>query len=83
MRFIAFERLVCKQRELMSVQILRQTNKIKWSVVVAQLTARSVSNTRRLEFESSHRKLLLNIYLLLTVCRKDENKEKKRPGIYN
>ena len=31
-------------------------------------------------FESSHRQLLLNIYLLLTVCRKDENKE-KRPGM--
>ena len=28
-------------------------------------------------FESSHRQLLLNIYLLLTVCRKDENKEKE------
>ena len=31
-------------------------------------------------FESSHRQLLLNIYLLLTVYRKDENKE-KRPGM--
>ena len=31
-------------------------------------------------FESSHQQLLLNIYLLLTVCRKDENKE-KRPGM--
>ena len=28
-------------------------------------------------FESSHRQLLLNIYLLLTVYRKDENKEKR------
>ena len=36
--------------------------------------------TRGPEFESSHRQLLLNIYLLLTVCRKDENKE-KRPGM--
>ena len=35
------------------------------------------SNTRGPEFESSHRQLLLNIYLLLTVCRKDENKEKE------
>ena len=26
---------------------------------------------------SSHRQLLLNIYFLLTVCRKDENKEKE------
>ena len=30
------------------------------------------SNTRGPRFESSHRQLLLNIYLLLTVCRKDE-----------
>ena len=35
------------------------------------------SNTRGPGFESSHRQLLLNIYLLLTVCRKDENKEKE------
>ena len=33
------------------------------------------SNTRGPGFESSHRQLLLNIYLLLTVCTKDENKE--------
>ena len=38
------------------------------------------SDTRGPEFESSHWQLLLNIYLLLTVCRKDENKE-KRPGM--
>ena len=37
-------------------------------------------DTRGPGFESSHRQLLLNIYLLLTVCRKDENKE-KRPGM--
>ena len=35
------------------------------------------SNTRGPGFESSHWQLLLNIYLLLTVCRKDENKEKR------
>ena len=35
------------------------------------------SNTRGPGFESSHWQLLLNIYLLLTVCRKDENKEKE------
>ena len=35
------------------------------------------SHTRGPGFESSHRQLLLNIYLLLTVCRKDENKEKE------
>ena len=34
-------------------------------------------NPRGPGFESSHRQLLLNIYLLLTVCRKDENKEKR------
>ena len=35
------------------------------------------SDIRGPRFESSHRQLLLNIYLLLTVCRKDENKEKE------
>ena len=35
------------------------------------------SNIRGPGFESSHWQLLLNIYLLLTVCRKDENKEKE------
>ena len=35
------------------------------------------SYTRGPRFKSSHRQLLLNIYLLLTVCRKDENKEKE------
>ena len=35
------------------------------------------SNTGGPKFESSHRQLLLNIYLLLTFCRKDENKEKE------
>ena len=34
-------------------------------------------NSKGPGFESSHRQLLLNIYLLLTVCRKDENKEKE------
>ena len=32
------------------------------------------SGTRGPGFESSHPQLLLNIYLLLTVSRKDENK---------
>ena len=35
------------------------------------------SDIRGPGFESSHWQLLLNIYLLLTVCRKDENKEKE------
>ena len=35
------------------------------------------SNTRGPGLESSHWQLLLNIYLMLTVCTKDENKEKE------
>ena len=35
------------------------------------------SNIKGPGFESSHRQLLLNIFLLLTVCGKDENKEKE------
>ena len=31
-------------------------------------------------FESNHWQLLFNIYLLLTVCRKDKKIKKKRPG---
>ena len=34
-------------------------------------------DTRGPGFESSHWQLLLNIYLLLTVCRRDENKRKE------
>ena len=46
------------------------------AVVVAQLAERLLPIPEDLGFESSHWQLLLNIYLLLTVCRKDENKEK-------
>ena len=35
------------------------------------------SKTRGPGFKFSHRQLLLNICLLLTVCRKEENKEKE------
>ena len=35
------------------------------------------SCTRGPGFESSHRQLLLNIYLLLTVCRKNGKRKKK------
>ena len=35
------------------------------------------SKTRGPGFKYNHRQLLLNIYLLLTVCRKEENKEKR------
>ena len=38
------------------------------------------SDTRGPGFEYSHRQFLLNKYLLLTVCRRDENKLEKRPG---
>ena len=38
------------------------------------------SDTRGLGFESSHWQLLLNMYLLLTVCIKTKIK-KKRPGM--
>ena len=37
-------------------------------------------DTRGPGFDSSHCQLLLNNYLLLTVCRNEENKE-KRPGM--
>ena len=35
------------------------------------------SDTTGPRFESSHRQLLLYQYFLLTICRKDENKEKE------
>ena len=38
------------------------------------------SNTRGPRFESSHRQLILNQYFLLTICRKDKNKEKEAPN---
>ena len=38
------------------------------------------SDTRGPGFESSHWHLLWNIYLLLTFCRKDENKENAENG---
>ena len=34
-------------------------------------------DTRGPQFESSHGRLLVNQYFLLTVCRKDYNKEKE------
>ena len=45
------------------------------AVVVAQLAERSLPIPEDPGSISSQ--LLLNIYLLLTVCRKDENKEKE------
>ena len=46
-----------------------------WSSAVA-------SNTRGPGFESSHWQLLLNNYLLLTVCRKDEIKRGRERPIF-
>ena len=46
----------------------------QWCGAVGRAVA---SNSRGPRFESSHRQILLNIYLLLTVSRKDENKEKE------
>ena len=50
-------------------------------MVVAQLASplvsEATSDNRGPGFEYSHWQLLLNIYLLLTVCRKVENKEKE------
>ena len=48
--------------------------------VVARAVA---SNTRGPRFESSHRQLLLNIYLLLTACRKDEKEAGNGPFFNN
>ena len=59
----------------------QSTVKIYWSGSGCGAVGRAVAyDTRGPGFDSSHRQLLLNIYLLLTVCRKDENKE-KRPGM--
>ena len=41
----------------------------QWCGAVGRAVA---SDTRRPRFESSHWQLLLNIYILLTICRKDE-----------
>ena len=49
----------------------------KKSFIEGTVDSAVASDTRGPGFESSHRRLLLNNYLLLTVCRKDENKEKE------
>ena len=54
--------------------IQRFLNKGQWCGAGGRAVA---FDSRGPGFESSHRQLLLNIYLLLTVCRKDENKEKE------
>ena len=53
------------------------TVKCHWGSGFGAVGRLVASDTRGPGFESSHRQLLLNIYLLLTVCRKDENKEKE------
>ena len=35
------------------------------------------SNNRGLRLDSSHRQLLMNQYIMLSICRKDENEEKE------
>ena len=57
-----------------SVLIIKTNNCGSGCATVGRAVA---SDTRGPGFESSHRQLLLNIYLLLTVCGKDENKEKE------
>ena len=52
-----------------SVQMIGQ-----WCGTVDSVVAYGNKGAR---FESSHQQLLLNNYLLLTVCSKDENKEKE------
>ena len=52
--------------------------KISLSSKIVNVTGAGVaSDTRGPGFESSHRQLLLNNYSLLSVCRKDKNKEKE------
>ena len=53
------------------------TVKCHWGSGFGAVGRLVASDTRGPGFESSHRQLLLNNYLLLTVCRKDENKEKE------
>ena len=48
-----------------------------WEVVVAQLAERSPTISEDPGSNPVIGNFYLNIYLLLTVCRKDENKEKE------
>ena len=48
-----------------------------WEVVVAQLAERSLMIPEDPGLNPVIGNFYLNIYLLLTVCRKDENKEKE------
>ena len=49
----------------------------KWAVVVAQLAIVVTSNNRGLRLDSSHRQLLMNQYIMLSICRKDESEEEE------
>ena len=51
-----------------------------WEVVVAQLAERSLTMPEDPGLNPVISNFYFNIYLLLTVCRKDENK-KKRPSL--
>ena len=59
------------------MQVIARTNILRLGSGCGAVGRAVASDTRGPGFESSHRQLLLNIYLLLTVCRKDENKEKE------
>ena len=62
----------------LTAMLIRLTTTIMTSGSGCGAVGRAVaSDTRGPRFESSHWQLLLNIYLLLTVCRKDKNKEKE------
>ena len=69
--FVGIQKLLCHCCRSKKLFATYQSNTILGSGCGA--VGRAVaSNTRGPGFESSHRQLLLNIYLLLTVCRKDE-----------
>ena len=68
------------KRESLACQINSPFNNEIWGSGCGAVGRAVAYDTRGPGFDSSHRQLLLNIYLLLTVCRKDKNKE-KRPGM--
>ena len=88
--------IICQRKINEHIRPLKLKNDTKWTTYFKNSLMNLRSNksgsgcgavgravaydTRGPWFESSHWQLLLNIYLLLTVCRKDENKE-KRPGM--
>ena len=72
--------------DCLTTQILQPMFLSKYAVAIVRFQQGSgcgavgravASATRGPGFDSSHRQLLLSSYLLLTVCRKDKNKEKE------